>query len=122
MDVLREGHGEEHTLLTNLLDEQLYPAAELILGYYERWEHELVFDEEKTHQDPRRATKPAHFRSETPPGVIQEMYALSLGHFVIRALIFEAAEREQLDPDRLSFTGCFQILQCRLPECDAGCP
>jgi hypothetical protein len=85
----------------------------------ERWEYELVFDEQKTHQDPRRATKPAHLRSETPAGEIQEMYALSLGYFVIRALMFEAAEREQLNPDRLSFTGRFQILQCRLPECDA---
>ncbi len=32
--------------------------------------------------------------------------------------MFGAAAREQLDPDRPSFTGCFQILQCRLPECD----
>lgn len=117
-DPQRVGHDEEHTLLTNLLDEKLCPAAELIGGYHERWEHELVFDEQKTHQDPRRATKPAHLRSETPVGVIQEVYALSLAHFVVRALMFEAAEREQLDPDRLSFTGCFQILQCRLPECD----
>jgi hypothetical protein len=118
-DPRRVGHGETHTLLTNLLDEKLYPAVELICGYHERWEHELVFDEQKTHQDPRRATKPAHLRSQTPAGVIQEIYALSLGHFVIRALMFEAAQREQLDPDRLSFTGCFQILQCRLPECDS---
>jgi hypothetical protein len=117
-DSRRVGHGEAHTLLTNLLDEELYPAAELICGYHERWEQELVFDEQKTHQDPRRATKPAHVRSETPAGVIQELYALSLGHFAVRALMFEAAERKQLDPDRLSFTGCFHILQCRLPECD----
>jgi hypothetical protein len=115
----RVGHGEEHRLITNLLDAQLYPALELICGYHERWKHELVFDEQKTHQDPRRASKPAHLRSQTPAGVIQEIYALSLGHFVIRALMFEAAQREQLDPDRLSFTGCFQILQCRLPECDS---
>jgi hypothetical protein len=117
-DPQRIGHDEEHVLLTNLLDEKLYPAAELISGYHERWEHELVYDEQKTHQDPRRATKPAHLRSETPAGVVQELYALSLGHFVVRALMFEAAEREHLDPDRLSFTGCFHILQCRLPECD----
>jgi len=117
-DPQRVGHDEQHTLLTNLLDEKLYPAAELICGYHQRWEHELVFDEQKTHQDPRRATKPAHLRSETPPGVIQEIYALSLAHFVVRALMFEAAAREQLDPDRLSFTGCFHILRCRLPECD----
>jgi len=121
-DPQRVGHEEEHTLLTNLLDEKLYPAGELIPGYHQRWEHELVYDEQKTHQDPRRATKPSHLRSEMPAGVVQELYALSLGHFVVRALMFEAAQREQLDPDRLSFTGCFQILQCRLPECDARTP
>jgi len=117
-DPQRVGHGEEHVLITNLLDEELHPAMELIVLYHERWEEELVFDEQKTHQDPRRATKPAQLRSETPTGVIQEVYALSLGHFVIRSLMFEAAATVGLDPDRLSFTGCFQILKCRLPECD----
>ena len=36
--------------------------------------------------------------------------------------MFQAAETVQLDPDRLSFTGCFQILKCRLPECDSSTP
>jgi hypothetical protein len=116
-DPQRVGHEEEHVLITNLFDETLYPAAELIPLYHERWEEEMVFDEQKTHQDPRRATKPANLRSETPAGAIQELYALSLAHFVVRALMFEAAKGEALDPDELSFTGCFQILQCRLPEC-----
>lgn len=118
-DPQRTGDGEVHRLITNLLDEQQFPAKELILLYHERWEEELVFDEQKTHQDPRRAEKPAHLRSETPEGVRQEMYALSLGHFVIRALMFAAARPAQLDVDRLSFTGCLHILQCRLPECDS---
>lgn len=117
-DSQRVGHDEEHVPITNLSDEALYPADELIPLYHERWEHELVFDEQKTPQDPRRASKPANLRSETPGGVIQELYALSLAHFVVRALMFEAAASAGLDPDRLSFTGCFQILQCRLPECD----
>ena len=121
-DPQRVGHGEVHTLITNLFDEGLYPAKELIMLYHERWEQELVYDEQKTHQDPRRATKPAHLRSETPAGVIQEVYALSLGHFVTRALMFEAAATVGLDTDRLSFTGCFQILKCRLPECDSSTP
>jgi hypothetical protein len=121
-DPQRVGHGEAHVLITNLLDETVYPAEELIILYHERWEQELVYDEQKTHQDPRRATKPAQLRSETPAGVIQEIYALSLGHFVIRSLMFRAAETVQLDPDRLSFTGCFQILKCRLPECDSSSP
>lgn len=118
-DPQRTGHGETHRLLTNLLDQTAAPAVELIALYHERWEEELVFDEQKTHQDPRRAEKPAQLRSETPEGVKQELYALSLGHFVIRALMFEAARGALLDVDRLSFTGCFRILQCRLPECDS---
>ncbi len=121
-DPQRVGHGEVHVLITNLFDETLYPAEELIILYHERWEQELVYDEQKTHHDPRRATKPAHLRSETPAGVIQEIYALSLGHFVIRSLMFLAAEPLQLDPDRLSFTGCFHILKCRMPECDSSTP
>jgi hypothetical protein len=119
-DPQRVGHGEEHVLLTTLLDEVTYPAEELILLYHERWEIELVYDEQKTHQDPRRASKPAHLRSETPRGVIQEVYALSLGHYVTHALMFQAAQTVDLDPDRLSFTACFQILQLRLPECPSG--
>jgi hypothetical protein len=118
-DSQRTGHQEEHTLLTDLLDENEYPAWELIPAYHWRWEQELVFDEQKTHQDPARASKPAHLRSETPEGVIQELYALSLAHFVMRSLMFQAASRVGLDTDRLSFTGCFHILRCRLPECDS---
>jgi hypothetical protein len=121
-DPQRVGHGEEHVLITNLLDDALYPSVDLIVLYHERWEHETTFDEQKTHQDPRRASKPAHLRSETPAGVIQEIYALSLAHFVIRSLMSEAAATVGLDPDRLSFTGSFQILKCRLPECDAKTP
>jgi hypothetical protein len=121
-DPQRTGHREEHTLLTDLLDENEYPAWELIPAYHWRWEQELVFDEQKTHQDPTRASKPAHLRSETPEGVIQELYALSLAHYVIRSLMFQAASRVGLDTDRLSFTGCFHILRCRLPECDSRTP
>jgi hypothetical protein len=119
-DPQRVGHGEVHVLITNLLEDDSYPASELIVLYHERWEQESVYDEQKTHQNPRRVTKPAALRSETPGGVIQEAYALSLGHFVVRSLMVEAAATVQLDPDRLSFTGCFQILKCRLPECDSA--
>lgn len=121
-DPQRVGHGEEHVLLTTLLDATLYPALELVLLYHERWEVELVYDEQKTHQDPRRPTKPANLRSETPLGVLQEIYALSLGHYVVRAMMAEAAATVAIDPDRLSFLGCLQILRCRLPECASRTP
>jgi Transposase DDE domain len=121
-DPQRTGHGQKHLLLTNLFDHETYPALELACQYHERWEEELVFDEQKTHQDPRRPGKPAQLRSQTPAGVEQELYALSLGHFVVRALMLEAANESQLDVDRLSFTGCLRILQARLPECDSSTP
>jgi hypothetical protein len=118
-DSKRVDCGKEHILLTTLLDARKYPAKELILLYHERWEIELTFDEQKTHQTPPRVTKPAHLRSETPLGVVQEIYALSIGHYVTRSLMAEAATQSEQDPDRLSFLGCFQILQTRMPECPA---
>ncbi len=121
-DPQRTGHGQKHLLLTNLFDHETYPALELACTYHERWEEELVFDEQKTHQDPRRPGKPAQLRSQTPEGVEQELYALSLGHFVVRALMLEAAKDDDFDVDRLSFTGCLRILQARLPECDSSTP
>ena len=121
-DAQRTGHHQKHRLLTNLLDYQLFPALELACTYHERWEAELVFDEQKTHLDPRRPGKAAHFRSQTPEGVEQELYALSLGHFVVRALMLEASTQQHLDVDRLSFSGCLRILQARLPECDSSTP
>ncbi len=119
-DPQRTGHGEVHRLITNLLDADEYPALELIMEYHDRWEIEIVYDEQKTHQDPLRAEKTTHLRSETSDGLKQELYALSLGHFVTRAMMLEAAASRQMDVDRLSFKGCFQILKTRLPECDTS--
>jgi Insertion element 4 transposase N-terminal/Transposase DDE domain len=121
-DPQRTGHGEKHRLLTNLFDQEMFPALGIACHYHERWEEELTYDEQKTHQDPPRPSKPTHLRSQTPEGVIQELYALSLAHYVVRALMAEAAKKENIDVDRLSFTGCLQILQGRLPECDSSTP
>lgn len=119
-DPQRTGHDEVHRLMTNLLDAAQFPAKELVMEYHERWEEELVFDQQKTHQDPCRAEKTTNFRSETRDGLKQEIYAMSLAHFVIRALMLKAAEEAEIDVDRLSFKGSFQILKTRLPECDAS--
>ena len=108
----RPGSGEPHRLLTTLLDEKLDPAETLIVGYHERWEEELAIDELKTHQRERPV-----LRSQTPAGVVQELYGLLLGHYVIRVLMQEAAATRGIDPRQLSFTASLKILRCRLPEC-----
>jgi hypothetical protein len=111
----RPGSGEPHRLLTTLLDEALDPAEALVVLYHERWEEELTIDELKTHQRERPV-----LRSQTPGGVVQELYGLLLGHYVVRMLMQEAAKQEGIDPRRLSFTGALKILRCRLPECPAS--
>ena len=111
----RTGAGQTHRLLTTLLDETLDPARTVIVLYHERWEEELAIDELKTHQRERPV-----LRSQTPGGVVQELYGLLLGHYVIRVLMQEAAAAHGIDPQRLSFTGTLKILRCRLPECPAS--
>ena len=107
----RSGSGIPHRLLTTLLDANLDPAKILIELYHERWEEELAIDELKTHQQQRPV-----LRSQTPAGVIQEIYGMLLAHFVVRNLMVEAAAKNGLPPRRLSFTGTLKILRCRLPE------
>jgi hypothetical protein len=111
-DKNRSKSAETHRLLTTLLDAQLDPAKRLVELYHERWEEELAIDELKTHQRQRPV-----LRSQTPAGVVQEIYGLLLAHFVVRKLMFEAATKQNLPPRRLSFTGTLKILRCRLPEC-----
>lgn len=111
-DPTRPGHRERHRLLTTLLDEKAHPAGTLAALYHARWEEELAIDELKTHEMERPV-----LRSQTPGGVVQELYGLLLAHYVIRALMCQAAQQKNLSPLRMSFTGTLKILRCRLPEC-----
>ena len=118
-DPARRGCGEKHRLITTLLDAKLYPARKLAELYHVRWEEELAIDELKTHEMERPV-----LRSQTPAGVVQELYGLMLAHYVLRSLMQEAAQRLALSPVRMSFTGTLKILRCRLPECqrsEQGC-
>jgi hypothetical protein len=108
----RPGAGHRQRLLTTLLDARRDPAPTLIELYHLRWECELAIDEVKTHQRQRPV-----LRSQTPAGVVQELYGLLLGHYVVRVLMAEAAARQRLSPQRLSFTATLKILRCRWPEC-----
>ena len=111
-DENRPGSGEKHRLLTTLLDASRHPAETLIELYHERWEEELAIDELKTHQRERPV-----LRSQTPAGVVQEIYGLLMAHYLIRVLMQQAAAEQGIDPQRISFTGTLKILRCRLPEC-----
>lgn len=107
------GYGQRHRLLTTLLDPQQAPAEHLIACYHERWEVEISIDEVDTHQRLLART----LRSQTPMGVIQELYGCLLVHFAVRALMLQAASQQDgLDVDRLSFTHALCVLKRFLPD------
>jgi hypothetical protein len=113
----RTGDGQKHRLLTTLMDEHVDPATDLVVRYHERWEEELTIDELKTHQRERPV-----LRSQTPAGVVQELYGLLTAHGLVRRAMSAAAVQAGVAPRRVSFTGALKILRCRLAECPADDP
>jgi hypothetical protein len=108
---------ERHRLITTLLDHKKHPAQTLVELYHVRWEEELTIDETKTHQLERPT-----LRSQTPGGVVQEVWGLMLAHFLVRNLMCQAAAEAGVPPVRLSFTATLKILRCRLAQCPAPGP
>jgi hypothetical protein len=100
-----------YRLVTNLLDEQAAPAAELAALYHERWEIESAFDELKTHLRGRQIV----LRSKTPELALQEFYGLLLAHFAVRSLMHQAALQGKVDPDELSFVHAVRVIKRKLP-------
>jgi hypothetical protein len=95
-----------YRLATTLLDPVLAPAKEVAASYHERWELELVYDELQEHQ-----LSTPRLLSKTAQGVMQEAWALLLGHYALRAWMMQAAgEPAELDVDRLSFTQALSVL------------
>jgi len=105
--------GHVYRLATTWLNPRTAPAKELLVLYHERWEIEIVIDEIKTHLRVQQKV----LRSHTPDGVRQELYALFVVHYAIRALMYRSALQADLDPDRLSFTeAVFQICEAVADE------
>ena len=107
----RSGHGERHRLVTTLLDARRYPALELITLYHQRWEIEIANDEIVTHL----LARPVELRSRTPCGVVQEFYGIVLAHNAVRALMYEAAARVDIDPRQLSFMHAVRVIRETVP-------
>jgi len=71
-----------------------------------------MIDEVDTHQ--RLVNHP--LRSKKPVGVIQEIYALLIAHFILRSFMHQAALSARIDPDRLSFLHTVRLVQDAIPE------
>lgn len=93
-------------LITTILDPEVAPAGELAAVYHQRWEFESSLAEIETRQRGNYRV----LRSHSPEMVRQEIWALLLTHYAIRALMYEAAGPDGFDPLRLSFIRTLHIV------------
>jgi len=105
-------NNETYRLLTTLVDPDEAPAEALAAAYAQRWEIEAVFDELKTHQRGPRIV----LRSKSPDLVLQEIWGHLCCHYAIRALMWDAADHAQVDPDRVSFVAALRIARRSIPR------
>jgi hypothetical protein len=93
------------TVVTTLLDPQLYPAAEILQAYLRRWRLEMCLDDLKT------SLHMEFLRSRTPEMVRKELYARLIAHNLIRCTMAQAASQHHLSLERLSFKGSLDALR-----------
>lgn len=95
------------TLLTSLCDARRYPADEIVALYHERWDHEIGYDEVKTHLLDRQEA----IRSRTPDGVRQEIWGIALAYNLVRLEMERAADEAGVEPNRISFVNALALIR-----------
>lgn len=98
------------TLVTTLLDPDRYPKEELAKLYQSRWQIETNL----CHLKQTMGMDVLHCK--TPDGVLKELWVFVLVYNQIRLLMLEAARRQKVDPDRVSFIDARDCLRHRPPE------
>jgi hypothetical protein len=106
-----KGFREEYRLITTILDPKKAPALELAHLYSCRWTIETAFDEIKTHQRQGRIV----LRSKLPELVRQDLFGLLLAHFGVRSVMHQAALREDIETEELSFVHTLNVIHRKLP-------
>ena len=87
----------ELVIVTTLLDKQAWPAEKLVELRLRRWQVEVNLRHLKT-------TMGADvLKCKTALGVAKELAVFTLVYNLVRLLMLEAAERQETQPDRISF-------------------
>jgi hypothetical protein len=94
----------EVTLVTTLVDAELYPLEELAGLYRRRWEVEGNLKNLKT------TMKMDILRCETVAGVSKELLMFALVYNLVRLVMLEASRRQGVAVDRISFVDALRWL------------
>jgi hypothetical protein len=100
---------EEITLVTTLIDAELYPAEELASLYQRRWTIETSFRHLKT------TMRMEVLKCETVNGVLKELAVFVLIYNLVRLVMLEASWRQEVEVDRISFIDALRWLMRALP-------
>jgi len=87
------------TLVTTLVDAQLYPAEQLALLYAKRWQIELWFRDIKTSMGMEV------LRCQSPKMIHKELEMFFIAYNLIRCLMIQASRAHEVKVQRLSFKG-----------------
>jgi len=93
------------TVVTTLLDPELYPAQEILQAYLRRWRLEMCLDDLKT------SLQMESLRSRTPQTIQRELYARLTAHNLIRCIMAQAASEHHAPLERLSFKGSLDAIR-----------
>jgi hypothetical protein len=100
------------TLVTTLLDPQRYPKEKLAEAYGLRWTIETAFGHLKT------TMKMNVLHCQTVQGVLKELTMFLLVYNLVRMTILEAAQRQGVPPERISFADALRWLATAQPGDD----
>lgn len=112
-DIACEGSRKKQVLLvTTLLDQSKYPAAEVAGLYKLRWRIETCFRQIK------HTLKLDVLRTRTPDGVLKELVMIMLVYNMVRLVMLRAANQQQVAPVRISFIDALRWLRYANPGDD----
>ena len=104
-------------MLTTLLDQEQFPAAEIAVLYAERWQIEIAYLHlKKTLRGARRV-----LRGQSEVLARQEAWAFLLVHNMVATVAARAAALAGIDPDAISFTAVLGLVRAHL-QADTCCP
>jgi hypothetical protein len=89
----------EMTIVTTLLDAELYPATEIFATYFKRWRLEMCLDDLKT------TLGMEMLGCKSPDSLQKELLIYLTAHNLIRWLSAQAAQAGQVELERISFKG-----------------
>jgi hypothetical protein len=87
----------ELTIVTTLLDEEKYPAEKLVELRLRRWQVEVNLRHLKTTMGMEV------LKCKTVDGIRKELAVFGLVYNLVRMIMLEAADRQKVHPDRISF-------------------